>query len=348
MMKVLLVSMKFDYGNKTRGLSGDYYYFESPLNELGMKVLSFDFMTVFQEQGQKRMNHSLLDLVCSEKPDLTIFVPYTDQFMPDVIDEINNHTTTLCYYFDDTWRIEYSAFWAKHFNYVTTSDVNGIKRWQDLGFNNFVYSPFGCNHRVFVNKNLPKVYDVSFVGGYHPYRAWCLQRLRNAGIDVHAWGHKWPNGRLSVGDMVEVFNQSRINLNFSNNESWDLRYVMSPMKPLRDTLSVIKNTLRTALRPDAKTREMVKARHFEINSCGGFQLSYYVEGLERHYQLGEEIALYESVDAIVDKVHYYLKNEDERETIARRGYERTLRDHGMEKRFVDLFDKIGIKNWRIN
>ena len=115
---------------------------------------------------------------------------------------------------------------------------------------------------------------------------------------------------------------------------------------LKDSLRVWKNTLRTAVRPDNKTREMVKARHFEINACGGVQLSYYVEGLERHYQIGEEIALYESADAMLEKAFYYLKHEDEREAITQRGYERTLRDHTMEKRFADLFDAIGLHNWR--
>jgi len=347
-MKVLLVSMQYAYGDKARGLSGECYYFECPLKQLGMNVLTFDFMSVFKEQGRERMNQRLSDMVCAEKPDVTIVVPYTDQFIPDVMDEINKHTVTIGYYFDDTWRIQYSGFWARHFTYVTTSDVNGIKRWRDVGYNNFLYSPFGCNHQLFVRKDLPKIYDVSFIGGYHPYRAWCLRKLRKAGINVHAWGHGWPNGSLEYAEMVDVVNQSRVNLNLSNNESWDLRYVLSPIRSVKDSLKVLRNTMRTAIRSDAKTREMVKARHFEINACGGFQLSYYVEGLEKHYQIGKEITLYESADAMVEKALYYLKHEDEREAIANQGYERTLRDHTMETRFGDLFDAIGLQKWRKN
>lgn len=345
-MKVLLVTMKYDYGDKARGLSGDYYYFECPLKQLGLDVKSFDYMSVFHEQGRERMNQNLLDLVRQEKPEVTVVVPYTDQFIPKIMDEINKHTVTIGYYFDDTWRIEYSGFWAKHFNYVTTSDVNGINRWRDAGYKNFLYSPFGCNHRLFVKKNLPKMYDVSFIGGYHPYRAWCLRKLRKAGLRVHAWGHGWPNGRVGFEGMVDVFNQSRINLNLSNNESWDVRYVLSPMRPVKNSLRVWKNILRTTVRPDNKIREMVKARHFEINACGGFQLSYYVEGLEKHYRIGEEIAICESADVMLEKAFYYLKHEDEREAIAHQGYERVLRDHTMEKRFADLFDAIGLQKWR--
>ncbi len=345
-MKVLLVSMKYDYGDKSRGPSLERCYFEEPLQHLVATVLTFDFMTVFQEHGKERMNRALLEMVCQEKPDVTIVSPYTDQFIPQIMDEIGKHTITLGYYFDDTWRIKYSSFWAKHFTYVTTSDVNGVKRWRDAGCSNFVYSPFGCNHRFFVRKNLTKVYDVSFIGGYNPYRAWCLQRLCRAGLDVHVWGYGWPHGRLDFDGVVDVINRSRINLNLSNNESWDMRFVLTPMKPVKDSLRVVRNILWTVTGLGAKTREMVKARHFEINACGGFQLSYYVEGLERHYQIGEEIALYESVDAMVDKVRYYLKYADEREAISQHGYERTLRDHSMEKRFADLFDAVGLQNWR--
>ena len=339
-MKILLVSMKYDYGDKTRGLCSDYYYFECPLRHLGMNVISFDFMTVFQEQGKECMNQELLDLVCRENPALTIFVPFTDQFIPQVIDEIGKHTITVGYYFDDTWRIDYSRFWAKHFTYVTTSDVNGIRKWRNRGINNFIYSPFGCNHKFFIKKYLPKIYDVSFVGSYHPYRAWFLRKLHKAGIDVYACGYGWPNGRLGFEDMVNVFNQSRINLNLSNNDCWDLRYILSPMKPFRDNLRVLKSIFRTFVHPDAKTQEMVKARNFEINACGGFQLSCYVKGLEQMYSIGEEIAIFTSPDDLVEKIFYYLKHNDEREAIARRGHERTLRDHTIEKRFGQMFEAV--------
>jgi len=334
--------MKYDYGKKSRGLSGDYYYFEEPLKHIVDTVIAFDYMTIFQEQGKDCMNHQLLSKVCSEKPDVVIIVPYTDQFIPQVIDEINKHTVTLGYFFDDVWRAEYCGFWAKHFTYVTTSDINGVKRWQDSGYANFIYSPFGCNHRFFVKKNLNKIYDVSFVGGRHQYRVWIVNRLRKAGVNVNAWGYGWPKGRLSFKDMVDVFNQSRINLNLSNNMSLDLRYILSSGKSVKDTYRVLRDSYRALFRLDSKIKEMVKARHFEINSCGGFQLSYYVEGLEHHYQIGDEIAIYDSVDAMVDKVLYYLKHQGEREVIAQCGYERTLRDHTMEKRFQYIFENLGL------
>jgi len=261
--------------------------------------------------------------------------------IPEVVDEINLYTVTIGYFFDDVWRIEYSRFWAGHFSYITSSDINCIQKYHDSGYNDVIYSPFACNHCVFVKKDLPKLYDVSFVGQYHPYRAWYILCLKRAGISVHVWGNGWRTNRLHQDEMVNVFNQSRINLNLSNCISWDMRYLLTFDRPIVDTLRAWRGSFRAACNPDSKVREMVKGRHFEINACGGFQLSYYVEGLERHYRIGDEIALYASTEELVEKVRYYLKHEDEREAIALQGYERTMREHNMERRFRELFEKIG-------
>lgn len=332
-MKVLLVSMMYEYGDKYQGLSYDYYHFFQCLKQLVDSVVFFDFMGVIQEQGKERMNRELLETVKRERPDVAIVVPYTDQFIPEVVDEINEHTITVGYFFDTMWRVEYTRFWAGHFTFVTTSDTNGVQKFRDAGYNNVIYSPFACNHHIFIKKDIPKVYDVSFVGQYHPYRAWYLKQLKKAKINVQVWGHRWKTGRLDQDGMVNAFNQSRINLNLSNSVSWDLRYLLSSPR-------AIKNTLGSIGKRDYKVREQVKGRHFEINACGGFQLSYYVEGLERCYQIGEEIALYESPEELVEKIRYYLKHEDEREAIAKRGYERTLAEHTMEQRFRQLFEHI--------
>jgi len=256
---------------------------------------------------------------------------------------MKEYSKTIVYYFDDVWRLDYSKFWAKHFTYATTSDINGVSRWTEAGCNNFIYSPFGCNHNFFIKKELEKVYDVSFVGGFHPYRAWVFKKLKKAGISVHAFGYGWPRGRIKFDEMIDIFNKSKINLNLSNNESWDIRYLLSPKNALKSQLRIFKNLAHIFFRKDTKVIEMVKARHFEINACGGFQLSFYVEGLEKHYNIGSEIAIYANVDDLIEKIKYYLKHVNERTAIAEQGYKRVIRDHTMEKRLAAIFNEVGIK-----
>ena len=341
-MKVLVVAMLYDYGDRNRGLTNTHCYFHQPLEQIADVVISFDFMEAFRARGRECMNKELLDVVRREQPDMTLIVPFTDQFIPDIIDEINEFTVTVGYFFDDTWRIEYSRFWAGHFTFVTTSDINGVQKFRDAGYNNVIYSPFGCHPQAFTKQDLPKIYDVSFVGMYHPYRAWLVQWLKRAGIDVHAWGSGWRAGRLDHEDMVKVFNQSRINLNLSNCVSWDIRYLITPFRPIKSTLRAWRQVVHAITRHDMKTWEMVKGRYYEINACGGFQLSHYAEGLERMYSIGEEIVLYASPEDMIEKIHYYLEHEDEREAIAKRGYLRTQSDHTMEKRFQHILGQLGL------
>ncbi len=336
--RVMFVASLFNNGREEHGLSYEYYNLYKPLEQAVGSVDTFDFMQKAREGGLQRMNESLLALVKRDRPAFVLLVPFRDQFDPAVMDELKKYTTTVAYFFDDVWRREYSDFWAPHFTYVTTSDVNGVRRFREAGSANAVYSPFGCNHEIFMKKDFEKIYDVAFVGQFHPYRAWWIRQIRRAGINVGVWGHGWGTGHAGEDDMVRIFNQARINLNLSNSTSWDLRYVLALRRPITETLRAWK---RTIMRGDAKDREQVKGRHFEISACGGFQLSYYVEGLERHYRIGEEIALYASPDDLIETIRYYLKHDDEREEIAIRAYERTTREHTMVHRFRDLLGRTG-------
>jgi spore maturation protein CgeB len=130
--------------------------------------------------------------------------------------------------------------------------------------------------------------------------------------------------------MVALFNESRVNLNMSNSASWDARYLVSSPRALL-------NRMRSP-----KTVEQLKARHFEINGCGAFQLSYYVEGLERHYEIGREVAVYLDPDDLVQKVALYLADEVLRKSIAEAGHTRTVTDHTFEVRFRHVFGRMGL------
>jgi len=237
-MKVLLVAPQYAYGDKSKGFSYEHYNFFLPLQKVADAVALFDFMEIMRSHGREAMNKRMLDTVKRNEFHLVILVPQTDQFIPEIIDDINRHAITVGYFFDDMWRINYARFWAEHFTYVTTSDINGIKKFSKAGYNNVIYSPFACNVEVYVKKNIPKLYDVSFVGEYHPLRDWYIKQIRRAGISVKVWGNGWEQANfLDLDDMVNVFNQSRINLNLSNSISWSLRYLCSSFKGIKVRLS---------------------------------------------------------------------------------------------------------------
>jgi spore maturation protein CgeB len=331
-MKILLVCMAYDYGDPARGQSYEYFNFYQSLIDMGHEVKLFDFMTEMQSHGRADMNQRLLEVARGERPDLAMFSLYTDQVEPATVAALRQYTPTLCFFHDDTWRVDFSRFWARQFDYFSTPDVYGVEKYAAVGLRNAIYFPFGCNQALYRKTEAPYQYDVSFVGSWHPYREWLIRRLEKTGVRVLVVGYRWPSGLVSHDEMINVFNSSRINLNMSNSATWDARYLLASPRGLI-------NRIRTP-----KTVEQLKARHFEINGCGAFQLSYYVEGLERQYDIGREIAVYADPDDLIRKVKSYLENEPLRYRIACAGHARTLRDHTFRSRFEHVFKCMGLQN----
>jgi spore maturation protein CgeB len=324
--------MLHSYGDSKREYSYEYFNFYQVLKGMGYEVELFDYAAEIHALGKEAMNQKLLARVQEWRPTVTLFSLYTDQFEPAVVEQLRECTKTLCFFHDDTWRVEYSRFWAKHFDFFTTPDVQGEMKYRGIGLPNAIYFPFGCNERITRKMGIPKKYDVSFVGGWHPYREWLIERIRKTGISVEVVGHRWPNGEIDQEGMVRLFNESRINLNLSNSASWDARYLMSSPRALINRLRSKKNI------------EQLKARIFEVNSCGAFQLSYYVEGLARCYDIDREVGVYADADDLIEKVKFYLEHEELRESIAAAAYKRSLEEHTFVRRFHAVFQRMGLSN----
>ena len=324
--------MKHSYGDPNRELSFEYFNFYLTLEQMGYEVVLFDYATEIHALGKSAMNQKLLKLVQEWKPALTLFSLYTDQFEPAVVNELRRYTKTICFFHDDTWRVDYSRFWAKHFDFFTTPDFYGEYKYLEIDLPNAIYFPFGCNEKISRHLEIPKKYDVSFVGGWHPYREWLIKQIKKAGINVEAFGYGWPNGEIDQEGMIQIFNESRINLNLTNSSSWDMRYLAS-------SLRAIKSSLRSK-----KTIEQLKARIFEVNGCNAFQLSYFVEGLANCYEIDKEIAVYTDVNDLIDKIKFYLAHDELRESIAQAAYSRTIRNHTFAQRFKVVFQRMGLVN----
>lgn len=328
-LKVVLVAMYYDYGKPERGTGYEYNNLFLTFREIFEQADFFDYGEPLRLRGRTAMNDELVAFIRARQPDLIVFCLYQDEFSPDVIDALGKTTTTLAYFFDDTWRQSYVRRWAPRFHFFTTSSRHAWQTYRDEGLTHAVYSPLGYNHFMYQKKDLPARYDVSFVGSIHGHRQWIVQRLRKAGISVNVWGAGWAAGRLTQDQMIDVFHQSKIVLTLSNMLSYDARYLLqSPRWAWRD------------FRYCKKTRDQIKARHFEVSGCGSCQLSYYIEDLEHCYEIGKEILIFMDVADLVDKIRYYLRHDDERNAIAAAGYQRARQDHTLERRFREIAQAI--------
>ncbi|MDE6744356.1 MAG: glycosyltransferase [Lachnospiraceae bacterium] len=109
-------------------------------------------------------------------------------------------------------------------------------------------------------------------------------------------------GAKTLTEMPLIFHQSRINLNMT-------------IRPIQTGLSL---------------------RIFDILGCGGFLLTNYQQELGELYEIGKDVEVFTSKEELADKAAYYLTHDEERQKIARNGYEKTRALHTYETRISQM------------
>jgi len=226
----------------------------------------------------------------------------------------------IVFFTDDDWCFyPTNRYFAQYFTWVVTTYRKNMDLYKKHGFTNVILSQWACNAMLFKPMKIEKTIDVSLIGAPHSNRLQLINHLINKGIKVKVFGPGWGRfpelkrfwgGYLSTKDLVKTINQSKINLN--------------------PAMGIFINGLQ------------IKGRTFEIAGCGGFQLTEHKPELYEYFEKNKEIVTFNNLDDLVDKIEYYLKQNNERETIARAAYERTIKEHTWEKRLDDIFKKIEV------
>ncbi len=350
-MKILFIACKYDYGKPELGFSFEYFNLYDALVKMDNKnneVVYFPFDEIASQVGIEKMNERLLEVVEKEKPQLCLFFLFVEQIKKETVKKITEKGfLTMNWFADDLWRFyNFSRYWAPYFNWVSTDQPCRLKDYYKIGYKNVVIGGWACNHNIYKPLNLPKIYDVTFVGQPHGNRKKIVAQIKKAGIKIECFGRGWPNGKVSQKEMVKIFSQSKINLNFSKcSGRLTPRYFAQIFLRKEDRKIRLNNpkywvpNLKSVL---ARRQKEIKGRIFEIPGCRGFLLTDYAPGLEKYYEIGKEIECFYDIKDLIEKIKYYLEHEEEREKIAFNGYKRTFRDHTYEKRFNEIFKIIGL------
>lgn len=152
--------------------------------------------------------------------------------------------------------------------------------------------------------------DVVFAGHFEDDgRVVSLRRLLESGVRLNLFGGGW--GRAGNGVLGDPLFRPLLPITPVIGD--DYRKAVSGAKIALCFLS--------KLNDDVYTR-----RNFQIPAMGTFMLSEFSEDLSLIFAEGEEAEYFRSEKELLDKVHFYLKNDAARDRIARRGRERLLRD----------------------
>jgi len=306
---ILYVGIRYDYGNKSWGLSYEHYQFYNTLLNMGHSLVYFDYDRIMQKFGIRKMSQMLREVVYHYHPDFLVYFHYLDWIEHGVWKEISDQlpTKTIIMLADDHWRYEETRPVWKLFNLVLTTDPEGSEKRRKEGFNNVFLTQWACNHFLYKNLNLPRIYDVSFVGRCHGERQSFIDTIKRHGINVTTFGQGWENGgRVSQADLIKIYNQSKISLSISFASSGD--------------------------------KIQIKGRDFEATACGSLLLTRDTKEIAEYFVPGKEIITYRDANDASEKIKYYLNNDDERERIAKKGYEKVMREHTCEKRFLEIFE----------
>jgi spore maturation protein CgeB len=330
-MRVLYVGMRHEYGDPGRGLSFEEMNFRSSLEGMGHEVTPFDFMGLARSAGVAGMRKELVELAAATKPDVAFFILFTDQLDIATIEAVGRAggCPTVNWFADDHWRFEsFTRHMAPAFDLSVTTDADSLVKYAQLADARVLLSQWACNRYVYGKVTDRLEHDVTFVGQPHGDRRETIARLERSGRPVDCWGFGWPRGPLDHEEMVRVFCSSRINLNLSNS---------SQQLGLKGRVKALLGLGSPAPRPP-----QIKGRNFEVPGCGGFLLTERVPHLERYFELDSEVAVYDGVEDLLDKLPAWLGDEDRRRRVAAAGYSRVMAEHTYDHRFAAIFAELGL------
>ncbi len=312
-MKILCVFGEHSYGDPKRGAGYEFTNFIPSLRRLGHDVVLFDSFSRSSYRDFSEMNRGFLKAVEDGRPDLIFCVLMGYELWIETLEMVRSAAGAVLVNWatDDSWKCEqFSRFVAPHFDLYATTYPEALTLLQDHGCRNVLMTQWGANSET-LRKPIPASecrYNVSFVGAAYGKRRKWIESLLGGGIHVDCFGHGWDRGVVSAEEIPDIIRQSVISLNFSESD-----LVVTGFKKFG--------------------RKQIKARVFEVTGCGGFLMTEYVDGLNRYFLPGREIATFKTTSDLTNKIRYFLEHPEERYQAALRGHTRTLKDHTYEERF---------------
>ncbi len=204
------------------------------------------------------------------------------------------------------------------YDLVISSLPSFVEYFRSLGISSALHW-WGFDPRILRKmENRERNIPVSFVGGlswHHKSRLHMLRYLCTRLPYIQLWGEgfeellenspirKCYRGKAWAIEMYQVLNDSKITLNQHGEIAG----------------------------PYAANRRLLEA-----TGVGSMLLTDWKVNLHEIFELGREVVAYRTPEECLELIQYYLEHNDERETIAKAGQQRTLRQHTYDRRAKEL------------
>lgn len=300
-----------------------------------------------------------------------IFFSYlhSGQIRPEVIAELDrtvykiNYTTNF-HQFDLYREI------ARHFDLNIHITRAAGDAFHGIGANAY-WMPLAGNPHFYRPQPVGKTDEIAFIGSNYGVRAYYLWRVLQHGLNLQIYGTGWDIRSRSLTKRITkklrllefamkslVTSDAPFLLNtvksteyelilrlMNRDYSGNIHGFLTDEEYVRklSSAAIVLNISEVRINNDYMNPNLLKGdnlRDFEATLCGSFLCTRHYEDLPHHFVIDREVCSFHNEEDLVDKLGYYACHPDERERIARAGYERALRDHTWRVRFEKLFARI--------
>lgn len=321
-IKILVLSHTVDFSEAPYDTGNQFI---QALRNNNASYLSY--VELYNKYGHYDAHHCLKEYVRNNGINCIIYGSSPSEFYFDInyLEKLRKEVFWVMMTGDTEYYYEVrDQYYAQAMDLVTVQDFISTFKLRQIGINSIPYYAYYDSTKYRKNVNLSKDIDVSFIGTLHggAGRWENIKYLSDNGINTATFGWDSPNGRITFEKKIEVINRSKINLDFSG---------------------VSEKTRLTRKHQIYKRSKQIKGKVFESTICGSFALCEYAPGLEHFFEVGREIDVFHDKEELLEKVKYYLVHEEEREKIARRGYERAVKDYSVERavpKLISIIDEL--------
>lgn len=283
-----------------------------------------DYMYLYIKTGKKGFERKIEGMIIEKRINYIFFILGSSDLTFDInfIKKLSESSFIVMNFFDTEYFFDSSdKYYAQAANLVLLPDYLSKFRYELLNINAMCSFSLFSKSRYSCRNNLEKNIDVSFVGSLlTKNRKEYIDYLVKNNVRIEPYGEGTSNGYVGFDNMLSIFRGSKINLNFTSTNADSTLFGLN-----------IKNRIKQC-----------KGRPIEIALCGGFVLSEYAPGMEKMFEIGKEIDVFRTKEELLQKIHYYLINEKERDDIAGRGHERAIEDYDAKTAFAKIFSNINI------
>ncbi|NKB57024.1 MAG: glycosyltransferase [Alphaproteobacteria bacterium] len=291
---VLIVSERWCDAAVGGSPSNHNYNIIGSLENTGLATIATVFMDEIAANGGS-VNQEILSAVSLEQPDLIFFTPLPSHPInpsPAALNVIRRKFgIPIAAFYCDTalpGQVKFADTFGDAVDFNIAVDCYTV--YPQVSTRPDLFLPLWPpqDTRVFYSDDTARDIDVSFIGSTERYldRKTALTRLIQAGISIKKSGGQREQ-HLSINDYAALLRRSRVTLNFSK-----------------------------VFAPEVPTHQL-KGRVLEAMLCGALLLEPNNLQTKRWLVPGEHYDTFGSFDELIEKVSFYLANEDARVAMTR-------------------------------